>query len=344
MKRFYAFATVIGLGAAGLAAQEPAQIRMKIEAENVIAAAPQARIVGVRGALIGNTVKSAPYSATEINESNQVLTDGTRIQNETRTTVYRDGEGRLRRETPTDITIWDPVGNASYVLDPQKMTARKINVGTFSFSASGGGGTSGNRVVQLRSTISSSGPSPAAAEKLKAELAYAEIELQRSAEQFHAALPSSGRVAVPPSEKMQAAYHAVQDVPAEAVAVPGGGGGGVVRMSSGTLGSVSAMETVTVIHSGTPPTVEQLGKQTMEGVNVEGTRTTSTIATGEIGNDRPLKIVSERWYSSDLQMVVMSKQTDPRMGENSFRLINVSRTEPAAYLFQVPASYQMLDR
>ena len=87
------------------------------------------------------------------------------------------------------------------------------------------------------------------------------------------------------------------------------------------------------------PQTESLGKQTIEGVEAEGTRTTITIPEGQIGNDRPIVSVNERWYSPDLQMVVMSRHTDPRMGESVYRLTNISRAEPAASLFSVPADY-----
>jgi len=88
-------------------------------------------------------------------------------------------------------------------------------------------------------------------------------------------------------------------------------------------------------------TLESLPPQMMEGVWAEGTRITRTIPVGAMGNDRELKIVSETWYSKDLQMVVMSKHSDPRMGESTFRLSNIQRTEPDATLFQVPAGYKI---
>jgi hypothetical protein len=89
---------------------------------------------------------------------------------------------------------------------------------------------------------------------------------------------------------------------------------------------------------------EPLGKRTIEGVNAEGTRTVSTTEAGAIGNDRPIQSVSERWFSPDLQTVMMTKHSDPRTGEESFKLINVNRAEPAAYLFQVPAGYQITEQ
>ena len=86
-------------------------------------------------------------------------------------------------------------------------------------------------------------------------------------------------------------------------------------------------------------TTESLGTQTISGVQANGTRTTWTIPAGQIGNDNPLVITEERWYSQDLQALVMSKHTDPRFGESSFQLTNIQRTEPAASLFQIPSKY-----
>lgn len=84
---------------------------------------------------------------------------------------------------------------------------------------------------------------------------------------------------------------------------------------------------------------EQLGKQNIEGVEAEGTRTTITIPAGEIGNERSLEIVSERWYSPELQLDVMTRHSDPRSGETIYRLTNIDRSEPAKSLFEVPADY-----
>ena len=82
-----------------------------------------------------------------------------------------------------------------------------------------------------------------------------------------------------------------------------------------------------------------LGTQTIEGVVATGERITRTIPAGEIGNDKPLQIVTERWFSNDLQVVVKSTHTDPRWGTSTYQLTNINRTEPAASLFQVPADY-----
>ena len=85
--------------------------------------------------------------------------------------------------------------------------------------------------------------------------------------------------------------------------------------------------------------MEDLGEQMIEGVRAHGTREKRTIAVGEIGNDRPIEVSSETWYSDELQTIVLSKRSDPRVGDSEYRLTNISRVEPAASLFEVPAGY-----
>src|SRR5688500_16239289 len=121
MKYICGIATGITLLASGAFAQEGAQ--MKAELERMLATS---KIVAARGGVMGKTVKGAPYSGQEINENSQILGDGTRIHNEARTTVYRDSEGRVRRETGDQVTIWDPVANVNYTLDQKNMTAWKL--------------------------------------------------------------------------------------------------------------------------------------------------------------------------------------------------------------------------
>src|SRR5437899_1263389 len=92
------------------------------------------------------------------------------------------------------------------------------------------------------------------------------------------------------------------------------------------------------------PRLEQLGWKLIEGVQAEGTRTTITIPAGQIGNDRPIEIVDEQWRSPDLQVIVSSRHNDPRMGETVYSLVNVSRADPAASLFQVPPDYTLQEK
>lgn len=86
---------------------------------------------------------------------------------------------------------------------------------------------------------------------------------------------------------------------------------------------------------------ESLGTQTIEGVTAEGTRVTRTIPAGRMGNANAIQIVFERWYSSDLQMVVKSVETNPEFGTTTFQLTNINRSEPDPSLFQVPSDYAL---
>src|SRR5215813_5961103 len=85
--------------------------------------------------------------------------------------------------------------------------------------------------------------------------------------------------------------------------------------------------------------VESLGVQTFEGIQAEVTRFTLTIPAGMEGNDQPFDIVSERWYSPELHILLMGKRSDPRTGEMIYRLTNINRSEPARTLFEAPSDF-----
>ena len=92
-----------------------------------------------------------------------------------------------------------------------------------------------------------------------------------------------------------------------------------------------------------PPTIEQLGRRIVEGVQAEGTRSTTTIPAGQIGNELPLTIVSERWFSPELKVLVESRQADPRFGETTYRLTNIVRAEPSPDLFEPPPEFTVVE-
>jgi len=246
-------------------------------------------MMGVKGAVMGPTVKGAPYSGLETVENTQTLADGTRIDRTTQTMVYRDGEGRIRRETPDSITIWDPVANVSYALDPKTQIAMKLPLGL------GGGG-------------------------LVAEQRGANGQTMRFV--YRAVGGAAATADAPPPPPMP----------------PPGAPLGDAFFLSGAMPGLSAMQVKLT------PKSEPLGQQTIEGVNSEGTRMTSTIEAGQIGNDRPIQIIDERWYSRDLETVVKMTHSDPRTGQESLQLTGISRVEPSPYLFQVPAGYQIQGR
>lgn len=289
MKRIYRVLVILPMVVLGAAAQDdvstqPIKLQMQtaqLELQSLQDNVKQAKVIAIGGAVMGPAVKNAPYSAVEVTESTQTLADGNRIHRESQTSVYRDSEGRVRRETPDQVTIWDPVANTSYFLDPKAQTARKMPLAMKFTTATGPVGGA------LRVMSFNAGPG----------------------QPFEtAALP-----ALPP---------------------PGDMGFQVMGARMGMTTNAERLAANT----------ESLGKQTIEGLNAEGTRTTSTLEAGAIGNDRPIQITSESWYSSDLQTMVKSVHSDPRMGQDTFRLTNVSRVEPPSTLFQVPADYQILDR
>jgi len=217
--------------------------------------------------MMGPAVKGAPYAADGVTESTQTLGDGTHINRQETYSIYRDGEGRIRRESGDEVWISDPVASVCYVLNTKLQTARKL-------------GLSSTVVFDKMRTLD--------AHKAKSK--------------------------------------------AEA-----GAAAGPIWFSSGAM--VGGVMAGGVTSKAEAPKSEALGKQEMEGVEVDGTRTTTVIPQGQIGNDRPLQIVHERWESPELHVTVLSKHTDAMMGDRVERLTNVRRGEPDPALFQVPAGY-----
>lgn len=89
--------------------------------------------------------------------------------------------------------------------------------------------------------------------------------------------------------------------------------------------------------------VESLGTRQIEGVSAEGMRITTTIPAGQIGNLNPINLVTDRWFSKDLQMAVLITRRDPRSGDTVYRLTNIVRAEPPPDLFTVPSDYRIVD-
>jgi len=258
---------------------------------------------GTEMSLGGKLVKGSPYSAQAVTENTQVLSDGNRIANKTIALVYRDSEGRTRREQtikaigglarggePSQaIFISDPVAGTSYSLDPKTQIARKLP--PMRFKVQGAAAGSGE----------SKSAESAAAVGYRGNVQQI-IVGEGQGDNYRIALESDAQV------KRQ--------------------------FESGiALGWLDKRNP--------SAKTEQLGKQNINGVEAEGTRTTVTIAPGEIGNERAIEIVSERWFSPELQVIVMTRHNDPRFGENSYQLIDINRAEPARELFEVPPGYKV---
>jgi hypothetical protein len=207
----------------------------------------------------GKVVTGSPFTATAISETTQTLADGNRITRKTQSNLYRDSQGRFRKEVSFSgigplaasgqprsfVVIHDPVAGTSFVLAQEEKIARKLP----------------------GKMVSAPG----------ADIAKDQVEYQIK------------------------------------------------------TGSQDAVKT------------ESLGTQAVNGLMAEGTRVTRTIAAGQIGNELPITIVSETWYSNDLKMTVMSKRNDPRLGETTYNLTNIQRTEPDASLFAVPQGYTITE-
>ncbi len=300
MKRIYGTARALALATCVASAQDAMTMKQMAEEAAVkaqlSASFAKMQIIGMEGGVMSN-IKGAPYSAEQITETTQTLGDGTRIHNENSVKLYRDSEGRVRRETPEMISIFDPVSGTGYTLDPKTMTAGKMQVAV---SVNRGSGT-----------FSYSGTAPGGDDKA-----------------FHV---FSG--------------NAVSTTTAVGHGVGAGAGAGVGTATGGVWSYTTSVDGSNMAFrqykSAANAKVEALPAQMMEGVNVQGQRRTQTIEAGEIGNDRPIQIVDERWTSPDLQLDVMTRHSDPRTGEQTMHLVNVSRGDPNATLFQVPAGYQI---
>jgi hypothetical protein len=135
---------------------------------------------------------------------------------------------------------------------------------------------------------------------------------------------------------------------AEAGAPPAPGKQVMIYQRTGGAGSDVAYNEMMVKKVGpdsaeAPPTSENLGDQTMDGIHVTGTRVTTTIPAGKVGNEKPITVTSERWYSPELKATVVTKHEDPLAGELKTELKNVNTAEPDASLFSVPADYKIVD-
>ncbi|HST52386.1 MAG TPA: hypothetical protein VLJ61_10295 [Pyrinomonadaceae bacterium] len=246
----------------------------------------------------GKVVKGAPYSAQAVTETVQTLADGNRIVRKTTAQIYRDSEGRTRRDQtlgtigpyaaagdpPQTFSINDPVAGVTYILDPASKVARKM--------------------ARLELNY-------------KVEKGVEKEIIERKL----AGVPPPPAGAARSGEPKEEAHSFVFTTPA---APPDGPGGPDIQFYAYKMADSKT---------------EKLAPQNIEGVQAEGTRTTETIPAGDIGNEQPIQIVSERWYSPELQVVVMTRHSDPRFGETTYRLTNVQRAEPSPSLFQVPPDY-----
>jgi hypothetical protein len=235
------------------------------------------KVIGTKTGFETKVVRGAPYTATVETENIQTFTDGNSIKNKSTSLVYRDNEGRTRRENEIqtkgkkivkEIFITDPVTGINYTLDENTKKAFRIRVNLQDFDLSK---KKPEKLVNIDNNAKPIKPREV-------------LPKNKSADQFEK--PSNRDTSV----------------------------------------------------------TESLGKKLIEGINCEGKRTALTIPAGEIGNTLPIKIVSEQWYSPELQVLVLTIHRDPRRGETIYRLTNIKRFEPDRSLFEVPANYTVIDK
>lgn len=309
MKVRIAMGAVVVLAAAGVAAQVRERVPSPVMADVVMPEGqPGVPVMRASTVVESRITTGRPYSAEATTEFTQVLGDGNRIARKATVRIYRDSDGRTRREelgtdgTVKSISIYDPVSHVSYVLDPSTRTARK----------------SAMRVVYPASRV-------ALSEEDKKRI-EARMEIDRGS----AASAASGVVLAAPAgappEALTEELRKRQQ--AEAMAGAGGRGRGVLQPA---------------IRVPQDAKEESLGQKMVEGVMADGKRVTTVLPAGAIGNQQPITVQSEQWFSPDLEILLMTRHNDPRSGETTYTVTNIIRAEPQAGLFDLPADYTILE-
>lgn len=299
--------------------------------------APLAAIPGLPGEdvlafvsseLGGRTVvKGAPYSATAVSETRQVLVDGNRIVRSTSSRIYRDGQGRTRQEQGMGVVfINDVVAGKRLLLHTDRRTARELPLRP-----------ARSVPVPPVPPVPGAAPTPPVPPAhMSSDEAQSWAESMRQwAREFATRMRGEAaqverEVNVVVRRSEEGAGQAPQGLHE--------------RIEIVRLGDAQAPRPALIGAPLLPPqgpgTRIALGSKDFDGVRADGTRTTWTIPAGQIGNEKPIEIVSERWYSPELMVVVHSRHADPRSGERIYRLEDIRRDEPPAELFRVPGDYE----
>jgi hypothetical protein len=264
-------------------------------------------LIAGAGSLIGEVVTGKPYSAESVTESTQVLNDGNRITQTNRSKIYRDSQGRSRLEQIIDsVGVWQ---------SGQPVTIVTINdpVKDVSYFLDPRAQTAREfQPFRLKLENLPPGAEPPAG-----------VAVHRWVRRARDGASVGNEVRATPLDHFD-----VELSPAPPPPLPG-----QPAIAYGAVASYAGADV--------EATTEELGEQVLEGVLARGTRRTHTIPAGAIGNELPIAIVHEEWYSPDLETVVLRRHTDPRFGETTYRLINVDRSEPAPELFTVPDEYDV---
>lgn len=251
-------------------------------------------------------VKNAPYTAEAVTESIQVLPDGNRIVRKSTTLLARDTQGRTRQERKGEgaggVFIYDPMEGRTIVLNEGTRTAIRLP-----------------RLPEPPVT-----PAPGAAPPVP-PVPPAPLAGKRDVE------VQPGRVVVRRNRTGDG-----DDVHVEVIRISRGDGDQALPLPPAPPMPPLALPTVPRGKGET----KSLGTREFDGIKAEGTLTTHTIPAGRIGNEKPIVVASERWFSPDLFVVVYAKTSDPRAGDTVYRLTSVKRGEPPAELFRIPADYR----
>ena len=285
-------------------------------------------------------VKNAPYQAEAVNEVVQTLSDGNRIVRRSATRVARDGYGRTRLERKGGpVYIVDPIDDKTYALNPERKTAVRIPRAPSVFappapmapatpSAAAPAPIPAMPPLPPIPAIASATPTPPSPPAI-APRAYERVVVKRSADGKDIEV-GPGRVVV---KRSTGDGKDGEDVRVEVVRV---------GREGHAFSDVTPMPSLALplLPRGKGET-RSLGTREFEGVKADGTMTSHTIPAGEIGNEKPIVITSERWFSPELHVVVYAKNSDPRSGDTIYRLASMKRGEPPADLFKVPADYRL---
>jgi len=313
-------------------------------------------------------VTGAPFSAEVVSETIQTLQDGTRIVQRFEGRIYRDSKGRTRSERTYQmggtseqkqtINIYDPVDGASYRLDSDSRTGRKSvypklapqlapppqpqTPVSSNASADANDSRKGKapRVTPAEAINKIQPPYPAIAKAANASgSVLVEILVSETGEVLEA--HAVGGHLLLHDAAVQAARGWVfkpAEISGRAVKTRG-----ILTFNFQLTDEAPAPAglTKTIVKPATK--TESLSKQMVEGVECEGERAVTTMPAGTIGNDRPIETVNETWYSPELKIMILSKRSDPRFGESTYSVTNITRSEPYAEIFLPPSDYKLID-
>jgi hypothetical protein len=258
-------------------------------------------------------LKGAPYSADIVVESTQTLADGNHISNRSVGHVARDSEGRTRREQEGALSV---VTRTEPIITTKRTTISIVDpVAGYSYSLNP------EQKIAYRTPLATS---KELLDKVQAGVLAAQRTSQPMTEDQKKQLAEKVAQAKAEGEKVSA-EQAGREMAAEKEA------NAVMRARGGGM----------VAYAYTPNAPPE--HATIDGLAVEGHKTSETIPAGQIGNEQPITITSEEWRSPDLKVLVLTKHNDPRSGESTYRLANVLRGEPDPSLFMVPPDYTVKD-